>query len=503
MTIHTKVFYFPPSLSELISRFGNDEYNYYCLKPMESDDTFGDLVEEDVEQLDKNGLATVKGWPAECTTEELYWKRVNAYPGGTLQRTAVYVHNLLNDEKLNLPSKSISLESKYGGNLPLLDQTMHDLRRRDRVTINGKVVFDMSTPDDSIEIFMKNWTDERKAKHTFKECMKVLHKNYHLTTNALKLSTQASLARLTRLIMPRFSNPQLEDPKLILCGVQRVAIDTREEAITRIFYHSFWGIVTMENPRKPIKHIKGSVEFVIGTDDLVAGKAGKAMEFERCTPFFDTFEEVEQCGVWPADAETPDLYDKRVELFPSYSEHLHPLISGATLKHLTENKDLSIANCIECSIQSQYLPLKKLTLFTNELYNANSLISKLPNQGEFISGNIWKYTQTPELILNRLFKLSCLGIGELLTKIAYSRFSKPSIDRHVTCYDNRLTIEQSETDDNYRIISASKWHSSDMSKDDVPPLTKFGILLTATITENELISRTPENIDITLEIRTF
>ncbi|MEM1282888.1 MAG: hypothetical protein AAGG81_04970 [Chlamydiota bacterium] len=506
MNINPKVFYYPPPFKGIIRELDTEKCTDYCFKPMiGEDESFSEeLIEEDVEELDENGLATTVGWPGESSNEDDYWEKVNTYPGGTLERSSLYVHNLLNDRKLNTASKSLTLNTKYKKNLPLLNQTMLDLRRLGRVTINGQIVYDMSKIDDNVEIFINNWTDDEKTIYTFKECMNALHKSFPLTSNALKLSTQATLAPLTRLIIPRFSNLQLSPPNLIHCCAQSVNIETREKNITRIFYHSIWSIVSMDDHETPLKYMKGSVEFVFGTDDLINGRAGSAREFERCTPFFDTFDEAVECGEWPANAKSTEIYDKRIGLFPDYKEHLHPLIAASCLKHLAKTDETSTAECIEKAVQSKFLPLKNIILFDRELYNENDLLSKLPDQGEFICETINKNIHYPSLIIGKLMKFSCLGIGNLLTKIAYSKFLKPSIDRHVSCYQYQLTIKHPDNDkSHYQIIATSKWYTHDMSKENTPILSRFEISLIATISESELTSTSPTNIDLQLEVETF
>jgi hypothetical protein len=497
MTISYKPFFFPLPRNDEDENAVKEYMTEHCFTPPSQLDQ---LDEEDSEELDENGFPCIKGWPAAAKSEADYWKLIQAYPGGTLTRSAKYVSNLLNDEKLNIPSSIVTLTTQYHSDLPLLDQTLLDLRRRDKIHINGKLIYDLSDHNDSVEVFIKDWSDADKAKHTFKECMTALHNNFDLTTNALKLSTQASLARLATLIMIRFNNQEIDDPKLVLCGVQRVEINTQEQDITRIFYHSYWGIITMENYRAPpLKHVKGSVEFVVGTNDLIEGKAGQARAYERCSQFFNTLEDVEQCGEWPAYAESASIYDKRAELLPNYREHLHPLTCMPIFKHITKKKRLGSAESIECALQSQYLPLKQLFFFDQEMYNHNSLISKLPNQGKFITEIIRKKFKEPKILTDKLCTLACLGLGELITKTAYLRFSKPSLDRHVTCYDFRLAINRCG-DSTFRIEAISKWVTRDMSQDDVPVLSRFKLDIDATINEMELLSKKPEDIDIHLTI---
>lgn len=451
--------------------------------------------------IEEDPLQLTKGQPSQATTDEEYWQRVAAYRGETREQPSRYVAGLLDDPHLNKPSSLTILNRLH--KRPVLDQTLRDLRRRGSVTINENAIYDITTKENPTEVLPETWTDEQKALYTYEKCIQALHTDDQLTENALKLSTQASLASLAKLMLLRYNNFFLNDPKLISCVNQKVEIDTHEEEIIRIYNHSYWFIASMEKPKVPIKYIKGSAQFIIGKGDLIAGKAGEARSFESYTQFFDTFEEAEACDGWPSRAENAVIYDQKVLLFPDYQEHLHPLTAAKLFDAWAVEKEQQAIGpeAIQSAIGSKHLPLKELRLFGHTFYSSDNALSSSPDQLESISASIHQMVKKPPQLIHKLFKLSFNKMRQFIAKeVAHPRFLKTSLLRYAACYDYRVTIENGESGE-YKVEAMSKWCLLNYSDRNELPLPKICITLKGSVSEAELLATMPKAIDVTLSIR--
>ncbi len=431
---------FKKKLCRLVKGVTGEDY----LKPIKEYPTeYQGPCHSDIE-LDDRGLPTVEGWPASAKTVEEYWEGIQAYPGGSLRRQDAYVRNLLNDIALNIQNESVTvvLDSKH---YPILDQVVSDLRRTSIIQINGKKLFDIKGKG-SVERFVRECPKLDAVRITYTECLEALNNNYPLTSNALKLSTQATMGHLGTIITQRFLNPDLL--MFLRCPTQSVIINTKDSGITTIFYNTIWNVWHEQcecTSCDKERYLAASVEISILTKDLEKSIVKASMVYEKCSPFVETYEEAENWNLHlydlPSGALDLEGYDRAMLEFVNKMESLEKLYCYSILRCYSKYQTLTIEKFPQAFFGSA-LPLRSLRFNGEEIY---------PNEAEYISlspdiRNQKSYLRFLKLmgndieLTNRALCFCLHGLNEYVTNLCQEQFTNLTLKREAKCIDYSVDI---------------------------------------------------------------
>ncbi len=322
---------------------------------------FGGITPKDCELVDNNEdpylkvrneyydpetdtLPSIDNWPAAAKTSEEYYDRVRQYKGGSLKHDASFISNLLSSVELNIPHKNYT-DSK---GRPIMEQVALDICRIGQLYINGKLIFDIKVQTTNDET--------KKVINLFNTCLSALNDNYALTTNVLKLVTQATVAHLSTSIVHRFNNGNLG--LRIKSFQQKIFINISTFGITNIRFNTTWGILPYEAKDSEANlFMKGIVEIFLRTHLLTRGSAGNGRGYEKCSAFYPSLEEVEAVNLltvpddWGhslSDCLDEISYDSALEKYNGVQEAIHPLC----VKEIVKDHDLY--NSVEVQKRPRY-----------------------------------------------------------------------------------------------------------------------------------------------------
>lgn len=272
-------------------------------------------------------LPSNENWPASVTNKKDFWNKIDEYPGGCRIREN-FIANLLNDIELNVPNENIwYFENK--SKIKLSNQVVKDLHRKGEIKINGKVIL--------LKESCKEMSDEKRAKNIFSQCLTALDGNIKLTANVLKLSTQVTMAQLGTLINWRFNNPSLD--LQTRCLKQSFTVKKKKSDLIKIIYSTIWGVCEEDF----IKYMKANVEMSVLGEDLEKGSSGEnSLTIEKCSRFFDTFEDAENINLslstYPSSASNIEDYYYYLNYYQTKVEKIHPLKVRELLYEAFKNK---------------------------------------------------------------------------------------------------------------------------------------------------------------------
>ncbi|MEC7839424.1 MAG: hypothetical protein VX777_05250 [Chlamydiota bacterium] len=407
------------------------------------------------------------GWPVEAKTKEEYWSLIDRYPGGIVERKSTYIDDLLNDDDLNVPDSKVLIETGSGEMGAISRQVVSDIRRRSKVVINGRTVFDMQAADSLSEALMESWPDEEKAAVTIKECLKAFNGNWALTKNALLLQTQATQAPLTTLVLSRFQ--YLEPIVNPSCVRDIITIQSHESGITTLYIVSLWCLKDYGDggPSVERRFMKTAIEIAILTKDLEAKRAGDAITYEKCSKFFKTHAEAEECDLrgasWPSGAKSLDIYNDLLQECFNLPEVIQPLMVKSLFMGESELSNLSVLEVVDFFINSNPL-LQKISLNGECVYcadHSDSLIVKRERlQGGYLQ--IFRSMDKNFDLTHRLLCFSLNGVQNHIDMICASRFSNAKLGKETQCINYEVDFS---IDLKGNIVTAFRglWEISDLS----------------------------------------
>lgn len=426
----------------------------------------------DTEQYSNRGMPEITVWPASATSLPQYRRLIDSYLGESCQHPSSYVAELLQDQDLNVPHDTAAFTSEEGKKNFLPRQIVVDLRRRKLLQVNSNPIYNKDDTNNPLEVFIKGFTDEEKAVVTFADCMEALGNSYALTTNVLKLSTQATLGHLGPLIQQRFYNTNLD--RGIRCEEQRINIDARFMGIVTISFEAIWGIFNMKNHNaSSMKFLKSNVKIQIASEDLERGEAGDAVAFEECSKFYNTKEEALKCDMdcflWPSGAKSVEQYDAKIAHAEASEETLPPLYLKSLLHDLYRANPEKIP--LEESAQFLFPDLRilhELKINGKTLYGAMDHDDPRPNnqKGEELYLRCLSAFREQKDLSNRSLHFCTHSIVDQMVMLNITRYSNIAIDRHISCLQYSIEIEEDLNSDTIELSICSIWQLQGLGKEE-------------------------------------